>query len=83
MHTNRIPFAHPPRKSRVDPVYVALVLLVSASLAGFAVALWPEDPLPAAPRQSDGAPEPAGGSFESGLRVLPPGRGAPARRTWM
>jgi hypothetical protein len=81
MHTNRIPFAHPRRNSRLVPVYVALLLL--ASLAGFALAVWPEDPLPGASRQSDGAPAPAGGSFEGGLRVLPNSREAPGRRTWM
>jgi hypothetical protein len=84
MHANRLLFARPLRKLRLAPIYMALSLLASVSLAGFAVALWPQDPVPSASRPADSDAAPASRSFEGGMRVLPHNSREPAgRRTWM
>lgn len=65
------------------PIYVALSLLVSASLLGIVLALWPDTREPSASRPHDREAAPASGSLESGLRVLPDNREPRSRRRWI
>lgn len=68
-------------KASLAPVIVALVLLLSISLLGLVVALWPEERAAAAPVGShDQAAPPRPGSFEGDFPEPRPRKGPRSRR---
>lgn len=83
MLARRMLFVRPRPLASLAPLYLALLLIVALSLFGFAVALWPEDPAPAAIQMGDRQSAPASRVFEGGLE-LPPAPQAPrSRSNWM
>jgi hypothetical protein len=71
-----------PRAS-LAPIVVALLSIVSVSLLGFVVALWPEEPrsAPARPQAVNAAPRPLPQSYEGGSLFIPEPRKHPGKWT--
>ena len=57
----RLLFVRPERKVRMAPLYMAILLLVSLSVIGFAAALWRQEPAHPQYRSEGGRPTSAGG----------------------
>lgn len=68
-------------KASLAPIVVAIVSIMSLSLLGFVVALWPEETRRAKARPVNEAAAPAPQSFNGGSKFAPPRE--PGRMKWM
>jgi hypothetical protein len=69
-------------KASLAPILVAILSLISLSLLGFVVALWPEEGPRPKTRPVNEAAAPAPQSFNGGSQFALPSR-EPRQRTWM
>ncbi len=83
MHARRMWPVRSWRGTGLVPIYLALATLVSVSLAGFAVAVWPQGSAASAYRPAEGGVVTASRSFEAGSRPPPDARAAGRRAVWM
>lgn len=80
----RLLFVRPRSAAPMAPIYLAILLLVLLSLAGFAVALRHHEPQPQAyPSDAGETATPAARLTEGDLRVLPEAFERSRRGTWM
>ena len=83
MHPRRLLFVGAPRRAGPAPIYLAIAALLLLSLAGFLVAIWPEDSTASARRAAEGEVGPASQSFQGSLRTAPDARDSRSRMRWM
>jgi hypothetical protein len=69
-------------KASLAPIVVAILSIVSLSLLGFVVALWPEEPPRSKTQPVDKGAAPSPQSFNGGSQFAPPPR-APGRTKWI
>jgi hypothetical protein len=83
MRAERLLFARSSIWAGLAPILVALLLLVSLSIAGFAIAFWPGDSAPSAHLSGESEAMPASRSFEGEARRQPDAHEPRSRKTWM
>jgi hypothetical protein len=80
MRTQRLLFAREPFAASLAPVYAALLTIVALSLAGFAIAFWPDDARPDPGRSGQAAAEASPTRIHDGGRQLLHDRRVPRSR---